>query len=235
MSQHPRALPHEPITEAFEDVFFVRGQFPMRPGVRITRTMTIVRDNGELTLFNAIRLSEEGERALTELGKVKQLVKLGHFHTRDDPYYLERFEPTFFALPKTCRDGLKVDVELSESTSILPNARVSVFQNTKFPEAVVFLERDSGIMISCDAIQNFMDLKGCSILGKLVTQFFGFRYPANIGSMWLKFMTKKEGQPLRSDFDRLLENDFQHLLSAHGLPLRDSAKQDLKKTMLRVF
>ena len=54
----------------------------------------------------------------------------------------------------------------------------------------------------------------------------GFRLGLFIGGPWLKRVTPKQGS-LKSDFDRLLQLDFQHLISAHGVLLKDSAKDKL--------
>ena len=75
MSYAP-ATPHDPIEEVFPDVFVVRGSVRMNPLMSITRNMAIVRHAGELTLVDPIRLNDEEERRLRELGSVKQILRL---------------------------------------------------------------------------------------------------------------------------------------------------------------
>ena len=98
----PEVLPHSAIEEVFPNLFMVRGSFQMAPLVTITRNMFILRNSdGELTLINSVRLSDVGEAALGKLGEVKHLIRIGAFHDRDDPYFVHRYKPTFWALPGT--------------------------------------------------------------------------------------------------------------------------------------
>ena len=48
-------------------------------------------------------------------------------------------------------------------------------------------------------------------------------------------MTRKDGPPLRADFDRLLDEPFQHVLSAHGDPLMRTGREDLRTQIGRTF
>ena len=62
MRQHPKALPHGELKEVFKDVFFLTGTVAM-PGplpITFSRNMTVVREGGNLTLINSIRLGEGG-------------------------------------------------------------------------------------------------------------------------------------------------------------------------------
>ena len=54
---HLPASPHGPIEELFDGVWFVRGgiRMPMRLPMRIGRSMTIVRGDDGLVLFNSMR------------------------------------------------------------------------------------------------------------------------------------------------------------------------------------
>jgi len=58
--------------------------------------------------------------------------------------------------------------------------------------------------------------------------------PAQIGPPWRKMMTPKNGT-LYSDFERLSNLDFVHIVPAHGCPLRNTAKQDLRATIEATF
>ena len=59
---------HDAIEEIFPDVFTVHGSIRMAPGMRINRNMVVVRQNGELTIVNPVRLSAQEETALEALG-----------------------------------------------------------------------------------------------------------------------------------------------------------------------
>ena len=115
MTEHPAALPHGPIEEVADGIFRVQGSTRMGPGMRITRNMAIVRTGDELTIVHSVRLSPEGESQLEKLGTVKNVVKIAHFHGLDDPYYLDRFGATYWALPDGARDqDPKVQLELRD-------------------------------------------------------------------------------------------------------------------------
>ena len=60
--EFPSALVHGEIRELFPDVFFVTGTMTIagKP-MSFSRNMTIVRDNGSLTLINSVRLDEQTE------------------------------------------------------------------------------------------------------------------------------------------------------------------------------
>jgi hypothetical protein len=231
MSSFPPALPHGPLTEVFPDVFVVTGGFRFAPAISITRNMTIVRQGGELVLINSVRLSPEGEAELDKLGKVAHLFRIGAFHGADDPYYVDRYKPTLWAPPGTRHGGgLTTRKELVAAVAPLPGMRVFSFDQAKVPEVGVLLERDGGILVNCDAYQNWTSFEGCSLLGGLVGRFMGFG-PAVIGGPWVK----SQGPGVRGDFERLVELPFQHLLSGHGMPLRDTAKEGLRRAIAKSF
>jgi len=59
---------------------------------------------------------------------------------------------------------------------------------------------------------------------------FGFFKPANVGPGWRRF-----AEPQAKDFARLKALSFRHLLSAHGVPLRDTAHEQLGATFKELF
>lgn len=219
----PPARPHGEISEVFPDIFMVTGTMRFMPGFTIPRNMTIVRQGDELTLLNSVRLSPEGEAALERLGKVRHLVRLSSFHGLDDPYFRDRFKPTYWA-PK----GLDADRELSATES--PVGQVTVFTHTKQPEAAVLLSGE--VLQCCDSFQNWMDadLAACSWLGGVFMKRQGFR-PELIGPFWLKAM----GREVERDFRVLTELPFRHALSGHGTPIRDRAAEALRAEVARTF
>ncbi len=69
----------------------------------------------------------------------------------------------------------------------------------------------------------------------VITRAMGFTSRrAQIGPPWRKGMTPQGGS-LKGDFERLASLDFKHLIGAHGGPLRDTAKSDLKATVAATF
>lgn len=223
MNDFPAAQAHGPITEVFPDVFFVTGSYRFGPGLGITRNMVIVRQGDELVLVNSVRLSREGEARLAELGKVKHVVRIGAFHSLDDPYMKDRFAPELWAPPGTTyKTGLAFDRKLEPGSGPIEGATVFAFENGRRPEVAILLERDGGILLTCDSYQNWTTFDGCTVLGGLMMRAMRFG-PTLIGGPWVKAM----GPNVRADFDRLRDLEFQHLLSAHGTPLKGTARAGL--------
>lgn len=234
----PEALPHGPIRELFDGVFFVTGQmqtsFPEFPDVdwSFNRNMIIVRDEDELTLINSVRLTEEGLEQLEALGRVTHLVQIGALHTRDDPFYAKRYSPTFWTVPGIEHQELDIDHRLLPMgpTPFL-DCSVFLFDTTELPEGVLIIERDGGIAVGCDAIQNWTepDEHFTDATTDLMTEL-GFFQEANFGPLFM--MRSKPGA---SDFQRLLEMPFRHALCGHGDPLLDIAHEAYVARAEQVF
>ncbi len=230
MADFPPALPHGPITEVFPDVFMVTGGFRFGPGLSITRNMTVVRQHGELVALNSVRLGPEGEKALDDLGKLKHVVRVGMFHGADDPYFVERYGATLWA-PKGAelQPGLTAK-EIAPGSSPLDGARVFRFDKARGSEVAILLEREGGVLVTCDSYQNWTSFDGCSVLGKVMMRAMGFG-PTLIGGPWAKRM----GPEVRADFDRLLGEPFRHLVPAHGTVLRDDAVAGLRTAIAKRY
>ncbi len=223
----PAAMAHGPIEEPFEGIFTVRGTARFAPLLSCTRNMVIIRHLGELTVIGAVRLSAEGERALERLGKIRHLVKLGHFHGIDNPYYVKKYAPVVWAAKGAeHKPGVTTDELLASGVAgPVPRAEIFTFDRAAKPEACLLLGRDDGILVTCDSVQNWGDFDGCSFLAKLVMKAMGFGGTARIGPGWRRTAEPKDADGFRPDFERLLALPFRHLLPAHGHPLKDAAKE----------
>lgn len=232
----PRAEPHGRLEEVFRDVFVVRGSFTMMPLMSIARNMTIVRDGRELTVINSVRLSADGEKQLAALGDVKHVVRLGMGHGVDDPYYVARYKALLWAAPGTKHQrGITASRELAEGGGAPALwARAFVFKDGSDAEAALVLERDGGILVTCDCLQNHVDFQGSSAMARMALGMMGFRGPARIGPPWRKRM-ERGGRSLAQDFRRIADLPFRHLLSAHGVPLHERAKEAVRATVEQAF
>jgi len=235
MTNFPDAMPHGAIESFVEDVYVVDGLVQMATLMRFPRLMAVLRHAGELTLVNAIRLDEAGEKALEELGTVKHLVRIG-VHQMDNAYYADRYDAKLWALDGVEHArGQQTDHVYDESTELpIPGLRAVVFKHTKQPEAALLLERDDGVLFTCDSIQNWLSTKRCSVMAKLAMRAMGFVKPAQIGPPWRKMMTP-EGGSLEPDFERLAGLSFEHLIPGHGRPIKGGANSQLRATIQRVY
>lgn len=232
---HPPAMSHGALEEVLPDVFFVMGAMrnPFFGSMwTFGRNMTVVRHEGALTLFNAVRLDDDGLAALEALGKVEHVVQLGSLHGRDDRFYVDRYGATMWAVEGMPQDeGLTVDRHLTEDGELPVPGRLFVFRETKLPEAILVLDREGGIAIACDSLQNWEAPDPYTDEGTVETMSgMGFYTPCNLGPAWMHVCEPKAG-----DFTRLREIDFQHALCGHGTPVIGDAAKRYAQTYDRVF
>jgi hypothetical protein len=236
MPTFPEQLPHGEIQEIFPDVFFVKGQSKFEAQgtvIQFTRAMTIIRDSGRLTLVNSVRLGEEGLEALDRLGKVENVIRLGANHGRDDAFYSDRYKVPVWALSGTQHDRpVKTEATLIPGNEgPIKDASVVVFKSIPAPEAVLYISRSGGIVVSCDSLQNmtgpdeFFDEQSTEIMKKA-----GFFRSGNIGPAW-----RARLKPDVSDFERILVLEFKHLLPSHGDPLLDDAHRVVSQTVKDIY
>jgi hypothetical protein len=223
MTEYHPAMPHGPIEEVFPDVFHVTGTMKAEffgSDWQFNRNMTIVRDGGRLTLINTVRLDEPTLAKLESLGTVANVVRIGDMHGVDDRFYVDRYNAKFWAMDgMRIGDGLKVDQTLTEGGPMpFSNASMFEFKTTQRPECILRLDREGGIMIACDSLQNWVgpdELFDDETVAKM--KDIGFFTPTSLGLAWLQ-----ESQPKAEDFVRLKSVPFRHALCGHGSPARDS-------------
>ena len=230
--EFPPAMRHGDIREIFPDIFFVTGTMRIagKP-MAFSRNMTIVRDNGSLTLINSVRLDEHGLRALEQLGSVDNVIHIAGFHGMDDAFYKDRYDATVWAIKgQSYVSGFDPDAEpyffadeLINAASALPiqGSRLYEFRSAKPPEGVIVLLRDGGILISGDSLQNWKRPdRYFSLMARVMMRFGGFIKPFNIGPGW-----SKVAKPSSDDFTGLFDLRFEHVLPAHGEEVIGDAKK----------
>jgi hypothetical protein len=230
MTDYAAARPHDPIEEIAPDVFMVRGGMKMNPLVSISRNMAIIRHDGELTLVNPIRLTAQGERELIELGTVKRLIRLGCYHGIDDPYYVDTFGAEMWRQPGgDSYPEPKPTVELTENMALpFPDAELFLFRGLNHPEGALLIKRGGGLLLTCDSVQHYGDYRHVTFYMRFMMPRIGFPKTTLIGPLWLTGMVP-EGLNIKAEFDRLLEWDFDSLLSAHGSLRKTGAKAALRE------
>ena len=119
--------------------------------------------------------------------------------------------------------------ELTPDSLPLAGASLFVFETSSTIETLVRLEREGGILIPCDSLHNW-ETADAYFNERAIKGFADFIVRANVGPGWLK-----ASAPQPSDFKRLLELSFQHLLPAHGTPLLNDAHSAFAATFKRLF
>lgn len=222
MSDHPPVTPHEGLQPIIDDVWFLKGSVDFKPLVRLQRNMVVLRHDGKLTLVNSIRLDDAGLAELQKLGTIAHVVKIG-FHGMDDPFYMETFGATRWAVGDD-----------DDATFPVPGVKVARFELTKSPECALLVERDGGLLITCDSVQHWEPSNLMSFMAKAVTGVMGFKKPAQIGPPWRKVNTP-EGSSLKPDFERLAQLPFDKLIGGHGGLAASGAQALLKASIAREF
>ena len=107
------------------------------------------------------------------------------------------------------------------------NCKFYDLQSTQFPEGILHLQQEGGILITCDSIKNWLEADSffseSTAKAYLEQQMFG---PATISNIWRQ-ATQVKNQELK-DLQKL---QFRHLLSAHGKPLLNDAYKHLLATL----
>lgn len=178
--------------------------------------MAIIRHNGEFTFVDPIRLSPDEEKHLDALGTVKQIIRLEPMHSVDDAYYTKRYPASLWAPgPAHLQPEPKPPVWVDASTPLpFPDAEPFCFEGMKQHEAALLLKRGPGLLITCDAIQNYGDYRHNNIPARIILPFISFPKTTLVVPIGVKLMTP-EGGNLEGEFRRLFQLDFDQLLSAH--------------------
>lgn len=129
-------------------------------------------------------------------------------------------------------NGAKIDFVLKpDSIMLFARCQVYPFLTSKFPKAVLYIDEHDGILLSCDSIKNWIQ-KDEFFSDETANLYhnLGFFGKASIAKVWLDATQTK-----KTDFEKILELSFQHLLSAHGEPLFDGAKHMLALSLKNTF
>ena len=225
------------LEQVFDDVWWTWGTVRFAPGVTISRNMAIVRERGELVVIHPVLMPDAEQARIEALGPIKHVVRLGAFHGMDDARYLERYKPTFWAPP-----GVDLPAGMTEHKELRPGGELPIegatlcaIERSQTPEAVMLVPRHGGVLLACDSVQNWESIPACSFLAKVTTRLMGFKGRACIGPGWRKQSEPKDGGGFRPDFERILALDFRHALGGHGAPIKDTARDDLRAQVHRVY
>ncbi len=217
---YPPVTPHSPPMEIAPNLFVVYGSVKINPLVRFTRNMAIVRDDDELTLINAVRMDDAGLQTLESLGEVKHVLRLGSLHGMDDTFYNDRYNATFWGFSGgTTYTEPVVDRELDEGALLpFPNGRLFEFKHISQREGVILLEQEPGILLTVDSIQSYATppyKPHTNLFTRLILPSRGFPNKTIVGPVWTR-MLAEDKDALHREFVRLLDMQFEQLLSAHG-------------------
>lgn len=235
MNQYSPAWPHGDLQEVFPNIYFVMGtNITTHEGMELqhSRNMIIIKNNDELTLINTVRLNERGLSTLDALGKVTNIVRIGAFHGRDDAFYLDLYSAKLWALKGMINEQNSTAVELRVDDRMpFPDCSLFIFESSIHPEGLLHVNREGGILITCDSIKNWTSSD--SYFSKQTATLYetlGFFGSATISKIWQQACNVDA-----EDFAKLKLLSFQHLLSAHGEPLLYQAKEQVLNSIKNEF
>ena len=237
---HPPALPHGEIREVLPGVHFVTGTvaMPTPIPIRFGRNMTIFREGDRVVLVNTVRLDDVGLAALDALGKVTDVIRLAGNHGSDDPFYRERYGAKVWVVKgqrytagfdTNAKDVyLEPDVEADEATELpVAGARLIVLHGAP-PEGLLFVDRQGGTIVSGDCLQHWVRDERASLLGRVMLRLGGFMRPYNVGPAWLK-----QTKPPKDDLKKILDREFENVLTAHGSEVIGGAREHYRAAIER--
>ncbi|WP_228133148.1 hypothetical protein [Alkanindiges illinoisensis] len=180
-------------------------------------------------------MNEKELNRLNQLGHVRHVIRLGDFHGLDDQFYIDIYQAHFWSQPNHATyKELVPDSFVSSSTKPpINDAEFFIFNTAQYPEAALFI-RSAKLLITTDSIQYWTNWKYMSFATKIILFIMGFRLGLFIGGPWLKRVTPK-GKSLQTDFENLLQLDFDALIAAHGTLLKSNAKTQLIDVVRRKF
>jgi hypothetical protein len=223
-----------PLANVFDDIWWAWGTTKFLPGTTFSRNMTLLREGADLVAVHPVLLAPDEQAKIDALGPVRHVVRLGDFHGMDNAAYLDKYKATLWQHPEhTPHKGVTAGAELlAGGKSPFADGTLYQFDVAPWPELVLHLRRHGGILLTCDSVQNWETRPaGVSFLGQLMSRAMGFRGRACIGPGWRKQSEPKTGTNFGPKFRELLDLDFRHILSAHGAPLLDTAKDDLRASV----
>jgi len=236
---YPDVLPHDEPIQLAEDLFVVHGCVQPSAIARFTRNMAIVRDQGVLTLINPVRMDDAGLQRLEALGRVDNVLRLGPMHGMDDPFYVDRYDAEFWAFEGgTTYTAPPIKRTLVEGEPLpFAGAKLFAFKHMTETEGAILLERAPGVLLTCDAIQSYVTpphTPHTNWLTRLIMPVIGFPRKTLIGPVWMKLLVQdREG--MKGEFERLLQLDFDQLLSAHGTFLAKGAHAEVERAFEKMF
>ena len=186
-------------------------------GMMIGRTMTIYKDGDDLIILNSIRVNEAVEKDILELGQVKHLVRMCDAHGLDDPYYFDKFKPTYWGLDtfkaiNGPNGPLRHTKVLQEGDTPIPNMKVVTIQSGK--ECTFWIPDHGGTVIACDLVQNVTEIPiHASWFGGKITKWGGFMGECTCAPPLWKIL---HGKDHKQAVQNILSWDFENLFTAHG-------------------
>ena len=225
MSTH-RIFPHGALEEIAPNIWQVEGSLP----VPLKRNMTVHRlPNGELVIYSAVALHDEGMAALEALGRPAWLVVPHPLHTMDAPFYKDRYPDIRVIAPEDATAklrGMKVDFDPRTGLGEL-GLRHHVAPGMRYTEIVLDLDlADGRTLVFTDLVTRRAPRLLLRLLGP----------PGEMGLPRLvKFRQVTSRPAVRRFFEELADAPaLQRILCSHGPPITSGCAEGLRAAATRI-
>lgn len=199
--------------------------------------MTVLRQDGGLTLVNTVRLSEDGLTELEALGEVRHVLRIGGWHGSDDAFYKDRYGCPVTAIKgQRYFDGTTAEKGNTyfapdhwiDEDDALPITGASLYiVHTNPPEAILRIPAGGGTLITADALMHWPSADDrFNFLGRVGMKMGGMLKPYSMMPPWVD-----KYHPPRAEVAGILELDFHNVLPGHGQAVIGSALPNWRPTL----
>jgi hypothetical protein len=222
-----RIFPHGKLEEIAPAIWQVQGSLP----VPLPRNMTVHRlPGGDLVIYSAVALDDEGMAELEALGRPAWLVVPHPLHTMDAPFYKARYPGIRVIAPEDAASrlrGVKVDIDPRHGLADL-GLRHHIAPGMRYTEVVLELPVEAGRALL------FTDLVARGDAPSFLHRLLG--PPGAMGLPRLvKYRQVRDRPQMRRFFEELADgDDLRLVLCSHGPPIESECATGLRVAAARI-
>jgi hypothetical protein len=218
-------LPHGKLTPVDERILTVVGDLKM-PLMHLPRRMTVVRTSrGELVIFSAIALDEDGMAELEAFGRPAFLVVPSERHRLDAPAYAQRYSNITVIGPHAGAKKIGDVVRVDTSTPDFGDPSVRYVEVAG--DSALEVEGEAGLTLIVNDLIG--DIHGESGLGGWLLRMMGFAGDDPHVPAPVKALLGKHKREVAEQFRRWAERqDLRRILVSHGDPIEQEPRAALR-------
>lgn len=209
----------EPLREMVPDqVWEVRHSLRMLPGVYLPARMVVLRlDEDTLALWSPVPMSEGLAAAIEALGQVSLILAPNNYHHLFLVAAMERFPKAevWVAPAVPTKQPALAGVNLlgpASSPPWAPSLSPFFLDGAPAMEETAFIHRSTRTLLLTDSLFNLQSVDG--LLSAAVFRLMGSSGHARQSKLWRS--TVKDTAAMGESFARLLNEDFDRIVMAHG-------------------
>lgn len=195
-------LPHEPLKELAENLWWVRGDLP---GMTLKRVMVVARmTDGRLVVHSGMALEESAMKELEARGTPAFLVVPSRYHRLDAPAYKRRYPTIRVVAPSGSRKHVEGAVPVDLSYEEFPGdaaVRLEPLDGVGGAEGAMIVTSQDGVSVVLNDVVMNMDKKR-DLMGYLFTTAMGSA-PGPRVSRLARLALVKDKAALRMHLERL--------------------------------